>query len=487
MKRSILLYLSFPLLLASCGNNVSKEGRKVQPEEIAVFSSTDSCLQKTFDWAKKQALGYAHDSDDPVGPWYEAALPNREAFCMRDVAHQTVGAHILGLARHNKNMMRKFVSNISESRDYCSYWEINRYDKPAPADYTSDSEFWYNLNANHDVMQACLKLYEWTADSDFISDSEFLNFYDLSTDQFISRWQLQPDRIMSRPPYMNQPPDFVETNNFHSCRGLPSYVENFRGLTVGVDLVATLYGGFHSYSKIAGLNGDTIKSAYAAAEALRYREIIDSLWWDDENMRYNTFWTEEGNFYRGEGVPFILWFDATDREERIRASVDDILSREWNVENMSAFPAIFYKLGYSGEAYRFLTSLPSSDRSEYPEVSFGLIEGIVCGAMGMRPSASEKTIGTLSRVEGKTCEIRNVPLFDGFISLRHDGTSLSEIENNTGTDLIWEASFVGSHPSLVCEGKLLSAGISNDIKGNTISSIKINLPANSRKTVKTVD
>lgn len=142
MKRSILLYLSFPLLLASCGNNVSKEGRIVRTEEIAVFSSTDSCLQKTFDWAKKQALGYAHDSDDPVGPWYEAALPNREAFCMRDVAHQTVGAHILGLARHNKNMMRKFVCNISESRDYCSYWEINRYDKPAPADYTSDSEFW---------------------------------------------------------------------------------------------------------------------------------------------------------------------------------------------------------------------------------------------------------------------------------------------------------------------------------------------------------
>ncbi|MFA6126609.1 MAG: hypothetical protein WC699_04845 [Bacteroidales bacterium] len=34
--------------------------------------------------------------DDPVGPWYEAAEPGREAFCMRDVSHQSMGAHALG-------------------------------------------------------------------------------------------------------------------------------------------------------------------------------------------------------------------------------------------------------------------------------------------------------------------------------------------------------------------------------------------------------
>lgn len=35
-----------------------------------------------FDWAKNQSLAYAFD-DDPVGLWYEASLPGREAFCMR--------------------------------------------------------------------------------------------------------------------------------------------------------------------------------------------------------------------------------------------------------------------------------------------------------------------------------------------------------------------------------------------------------------------
>jgi len=31
-----------------------------------------------------------------VGYWYEAALPGREAFCMRDVSHQSIGAETLG-------------------------------------------------------------------------------------------------------------------------------------------------------------------------------------------------------------------------------------------------------------------------------------------------------------------------------------------------------------------------------------------------------
>lgn len=43
-------------------------------------------------------LSYAHDGTDSVGYWYEAALPQRETFCMRDVSHQSVGAQILGLS-----------------------------------------------------------------------------------------------------------------------------------------------------------------------------------------------------------------------------------------------------------------------------------------------------------------------------------------------------------------------------------------------------
>ncbi len=373
MKAKYLISATAACLFSSCNADAGKHAEKMSAVEVAVFTSTDSILQNTYEWAKKQALGYSHDDNDPVGAWYEAALPQREAFCMRDVSHQSVGAHILGLSKHNKNMLGKFVENIDKKRDYCSFWEINRYNRPAPADYASDQEFWYNLNANFDVMQACLKLYEWTADQDYISDRRFTDFYKISVNEYLDKWQLRPENIMERPPYMNQSPNFNENNNFHTCRGLPSYVENFRGLTLGVDLLASLYGGFTAYSEMEKIKGNGLEAEKASEMARRYRDIMETQWWDDENNRYHTFWTTEKKFYRGEGVPLILWFDATDNIARKQASVADILAGEWNVENLSHFPLLFFQMGYNEEAYDILTTLPSANRSEYPEVSFGLV------------------------------------------------------------------------------------------------------------------
>ena len=154
--------------------------------ELALNSS-DARLVDAFNWAKKQALAFAFDGD-PVGPWYEAALPGREAFCMRDVAHQAMGAHALGLARHTRNMLHRFAENISDSRDWCSYWEIDRYNRPAPVDYKNDAQFWYCLPANYDVLDACHRMYVWTGDQSYLDDPVFLNFYSRTVNDFEQRW-----------------------------------------------------------------------------------------------------------------------------------------------------------------------------------------------------------------------------------------------------------------------------------------------------------
>lgn len=460
-------------------------GETPDQEQIAVFTSTDLQLERSYKWAKAKALSYAHDSGDPVGSWYEAALPNREAFCMRDVSHQTVGAHIIGLAKHNKNMMMKFAENISEPKDWCTYWEINRHDKPAPVDYASDTEFWYCLNANSDVIQACLKMYEWTGDTDYIHDYRMRNFYDKSVNEFVERWKLRPDCIMDRPQYMNMPDNFNPDYSFHTCRGLPSYVENFPGLTATVDLVGGLYAGYNAYARIATLAGDKKNARIASARAREYQNLLEKKWWDKENRRYNTFWTVERKFARGEGVPFLLWFDAVADNDRIRAGVADILAKkDWNIENRSYFPALFYRLGYNEDAYRELTTLPAADRADYPEVSYGVVEGIVGGAMGLRPSASEKSVSTLSRVAGHTSEIKNVPALGGYISLRHEGIAASELENNTAMDLTWNASFAGNHPTVTANGKKYSTKVIKDARGNEISTASIDLPRGKKITAR---
>src|SRR3974390_2462592 len=106
MKRLVFICLCF-----ACFNLVFSQDTSLS------FSSSDSTLQTAFYRAKKMALHYKGKPDDPVGPGYESALPPRDAFCMRDVAHQSLPAEVLGMSAANKNMFALFAKNISASKD----------------------------------------------------------------------------------------------------------------------------------------------------------------------------------------------------------------------------------------------------------------------------------------------------------------------------------------------------------------------------------
>jgi hypothetical protein len=168
--------------LAAAGLGVGAASPQVVP--LLELESPDRALVQAFSWARQQALAYAFDGD-PVGPWYEAALPGRQAFCMRDASHQAMGAHALGLARHTLNMLRAFARNATSARDWCSFWEIDRHGRPAHADYRNDDDFWYNLPANFDVLDACYRMFLWTGDRSYLDDPAFLAFYERSVDDYV--------------------------------------------------------------------------------------------------------------------------------------------------------------------------------------------------------------------------------------------------------------------------------------------------------------
>jgi len=75
-----------------------------------------------------------------------------------------MGAHALGLARYNLNMLKRFAESVSEARDWCGFWEIDRFNRPAPVDYQNDALFWFNLHANFDILDACYRMYLWSGD-----------------------------------------------------------------------------------------------------------------------------------------------------------------------------------------------------------------------------------------------------------------------------------------------------------------------------------
>lgn len=132
---------------------------------------------------------------------------------MRDVSHQSSGAEAMGFSAHNLNMAQKFARSISESKDYCCYWEINRYDLPAPADYTSDEDFWYNLPASFDLLDCCMRMYRWTGNRQWLEDPDLQRFYRLTMQEYIARWDKNGDGIPERAVA-------------GSVRGIPSYDES---------------------------------------------------------------------------------------------------------------------------------------------------------------------------------------------------------------------------------------------------------------------
>lgn len=436
------------------------------------FTSTDTVLENTFNWARDMAMSYVHDGSDPVGLWYEAALPGRDAFCMRDLSHQVVAAEILGLGEHNANMLRKVAEGISESKDWCSFWEIDKFDRPAPCDFGNDKEFWYNLPANFDVMRACREAYEWTGDSTYLFSPEFVNFYQRTAHDYAERWCLTPDSIMGRPRFMNTPEPFDRRKGFHTCRGLPSYAENFSGITVAIDLIGAIMTGYEAYEFFCLQENKKGEAEFARSRAEAFRGLMEGQWWDSANSRYNTYYKENGEFHRGEGIPYLLLIEALREPERAKASVADVLSRGWNVENLSAFPVFLYRLGYYDDAERILASLPTIERNDYPEVSYGAVEGIVCGAMGIRTKASESSVATCHRsnVQEAVSVIDNLPFNGGEIAVRHSGRTSSVFTNNTAKSIQWCPAFVGKGKICDAAGKELSTSVSADVAGNDVST-----------------
>ncbi|MGB8958338.1 MAG: hypothetical protein WCC00_04940, partial [Candidatus Aminicenantales bacterium] len=358
-----------------------------RPESPLELETPDTKLAAAFAWAKGQALEYVFPAaayGDPVGDWYEAALPSRFAFCMRDVSHQATGAHVLGLAAFNRNMLGQFARGISPSRDFCSYWEIDKWARPAPVDYRNDKDFWYNLPANFDVLDACWRQYLWTGDRAYLEDPAFLEFYRLTVDDYIKAWDKDGDGVPEhRPDYGN--------------RGLGGYDEGpFSDRTMfGADLVAVTARALDSYAQMVGWIGGRGESEASAlrerAAALRGR--FDAEWWNESRGLYADFALADGSLAFEEqfwsGV-FPLYFGLLPAGPRREATLRRILGREpEGIEVESYLPEVFYRYGADDAAYAEILALtdPAKKRREYPEVPFAVIGAVATGLIGLEPNA----------------------------------------------------------------------------------------------------
>lgn len=406
--------------------------------------SSDEQLVKGFNWAKEQALAYSHEGD-PVGSWYEAALPKRAAFCMRDISHQSTGGHALGLIEHNENMLYKFASNIHKDRDYCTFWEIDKWDRPAQVDYTSDEDFWYNLPANFDLIDCIYRQFHWTGNREYFEDEVYKTFFDLTFKNYTDTWDLNGDGILEGQPSNGR-------------RGIASYEEARRGIRVGADLIAAHHRALVDYAELLEYYGKD-STIYREKSEMLYNHFSDA-WWDEERQRYIDFLLHDGTFFREYKTFHLpLYFGLIKPGPRADIMLDMIEDnvQHYNVESLSYVSEILYRYGRKKAGYDFLLRIMDEnlDRREYPEVSYSTITSIVVGLMGMKPNAFDNKLETMSAIlhEKDWVELSNVPVFDGMVTIKHEGTRKSTLTNHGDKPLVWRASFEGEGHKLSVVGK----------------------------------
>jgi hypothetical protein len=492
-RRKIITFISACFaMLVLLGCAVAQASDRTARSHLELRSS-DARLVQSFNWAKQQAMDYAYDGD-PVGPWYEASLPGRRAFCMRDVSHQVAGAHALGLSRYTHNMLRRFAENISASKDWCSYWEINNLGHPAPIDFKSDTEFWYNLPANFDVLDACYRMYLWTGDRTYIEDPVFLNFYDHSVTDYVSRWDLGIDRIMTRRNPLQTPPFF---------HGDPSYEESRRDVVLGLDLLATQYAGYRSYAAIQAIRGDAARAQFFLASALDVKRLVNTDWWNPSGGFFYALLDVNGKFHGRAGVD-LLYRDVAEDGVKTQSALDTLLTDMRNepasaVEVESHYPEVLYRYGKPDAAYEEIVDLTRTgrERREYPEVSYSTIGAIVNGLMGINVEPAvpiedvaqgkpfEEIVQTLPQLTSSTSwvELRNLPIGNGLVTVRHDGNQKTVLTNMGKTALTWEAEFSGSYPILKVNGKPIKSHVHTGYLGLFATSITVTVPAGNRASV----
>lgn len=411
------------------------------------LKSSDSQLEYIFSWAKEKALSYTRNGD-PVGKWYEAALPGRDAFCMRDASHQCLGAYYLGLSEYNKNIFGKFTASVAALRDWCGYWEIDKQDRPAPVDYRSDQDFWYNLPANFDVMNACWELYNLTGDTFYISGKEVADFFSKSVTEYVERWDSDNDGIMDSP----------SKNRF---RGLASYYEaNRKRILTGADLLAAQAQGFAVYAKMQNIFGKHQIADNYVEKSEKLKHDFDTKWWDENNNRFYSYIGESGDFGPEtiNGILlYTLHFGFISNSEKIQKTLSLLKEGGSNVEENSYIPSIFFNYGEEDFAYKQLIAMTDSSvkRRDYPEVSFAVIDAVVEGLMGVRINAPDKFVEIQSHLPSAVefVEVDDIPFLNSSFSVKYQGKEFIEVTLKSGENTRFRFVFEGEQKNVWVNGK----------------------------------
>jgi hypothetical protein len=407
-----------------------------RPASIRLESS-DQRLTLAFQRARERALACVFTAD-PVGDWYASNRDNR-AFCMRDTAHESIGAAMLGLYPHTLNMLRRFAASIAKSRGWCGYWIITKDGFPSPLEFAGDDSFSYALPANFDLVRACHRQLLWTGDRQYL-DPVFTGFYDRTVSQYVQEWDRERDGAMKarddRP------------------RVSASYNQQAPHFLTGADLIAAQYGGYLSYAAIQEIKGGrgSLSHRFAAefrAKADVMRNRFNTEWWDPAKDQFRSGMMRDHSWCTDYVAPcnvYPLKFGIPEDGPKTEASLDLMEHHRPPYDSTySYYPEVLYRYGRNDSAYRYLLEISDPAFSGYAmtETAFAAIGAIGAGLMGIDPDAPQSSVATMPRLPAGTEWVRmaNVPVAANQIAVEHRGNAETHFTNQAGDALTWKVAF----------------------------------------------
>ncbi|WP_394851180.1 hypothetical protein [Pendulispora rubella] len=462
-----------------------------------MISSSNRKIVEMFDWAKYKANTWAQ-LPGTVGPLnvdennlsgtgtaayvasYWAGYANRSAYYSRDMAHQLVGAAVLGLSAENKTMLRAFAASASAEHVYFPVWAFNFDAKTyLSIDYRSPTNFVREVPAPFELVEKANEAYRWSGDSAYVNDPVLWNFYLHTTNEFITLHDsLQPNGV-------------AEGTGNGIFAGSASYDEqSSERLAEAGDGIASQYQAYLAMVSLARSKGDRTLAATYDQKAAALKEYFNSTWsgaGSGANMirAYGIDGTPVTGWGR-ENSGFMAMKQIIDPGPRNEAYLDYIdqqtngSGRPSNIESLTYLPDIFFKNHRHDTAWKWMNYIYDQKdvqhvngrqgaNGDYPEVSFTLLSQTIQGLMGVAPDAPSHTVTTQSRLptEMAWLEAHGLRIGRSAFTLRHDGAIKSTLTNASGTETYtWEARFVGVYRTVTVNGRT-RAGQTKTVHGVT--------------------
>ena len=421
------------------------------------LTSSSQHLVDAFNWNKAKALSWVRTGVKPnYIPCYWAGYNYREAFYVRDIAHQCQGAALLGLNQENFSMWRAFAGTANASRQWFCLWALDFNGNTFAVDYRSDTNFVREIPAPLELVDKAYACYRWSADPRWITDPVLTNFYRTTMEDFISSHDDNGDGIAEG--------HFIDI--FDGACG--SYCEGSAGgYGVGGDNLATTWSAYHSYARLLAAMGKRAPAEAYLAKADRVRDDYTRNWWNSSGNNYYAGrtiglggWITNLDQYSKETYAFQAVKGIAEPGPRADALLENLHKdylehgKDYNFESFTYLPEAFYRYGKNDQAWHWLKRLLDS-HYEYPEISFTAIEFIGTGMMGIEPDAPNHRVSTCGRLTPEVgwVQLDHVPVGPNDILVRQeDGNRTTTLANHAGPELAWEALFPGEHAVLHVDG-----------------------------------